>query len=195
MLVAQAKAAEEYFFEKSIPDSENERILAQLYRQTGNIVLVGMPGCGKTTVGRALAGLTGRQAIDMDEEIVRMAGCSIPEIFEKQGEDAFRRLEREVAQQVGKLSGKIILTGGGVVKDERNYNALHQNGWICHLIRDLEQLPTEGRPLSQSTNLTQMWKERAALYERFRDCVIENTGTVEETADAVWRAFCAHSGD
>ena len=195
MLVAQAKAAEEYFFEKSIPDSENERILAQLYRQTGNIVLVGMPGCGKTAVGRALAGLTGRQAIDMDEEIVRMAGCSIPEIFEKQGEDAFRRLEREVAQQVGKLSGKIILTGGGVVKDERNYNALHQNGRICHLVRDLEQLPTEGRPLSQSTNLTQMWKERAPLYERFRDCVIENTGTVEETADAVWREFCAHSGD
>ena len=195
MLVAQARAAEEYFFEKSIPDSENERILAQLYGQTGNIVLIGMPGCGKTTVGQVLAELTGRQAIDMDEEIVRLACCSIPEIFEKQGEAAFRALEREVAQQVGKLSGKIILTGGGVVKDERNYDALHQNGRIYHLVRDLEQLPTDGRPLSQSTNLTQMWKEREPLYTRFRDCVVENTGTVEETAKAVWREFCAYSGN
>ena len=100
-----------------------------------------------------------------------------------------------MAQQVGKLSGKIILTGGGVVKDERNYDALHQNGRIYHLVRDLEQLPTDGRPLSQSTNLAQMWKEREPLYTRFRDCVVENTGTVEETANAVWREFCAYSGN
>ena len=105
MLVAQAKAAEEHFFGNAIPDSENERILAQLYRQTANIVLIGMPGCGKSTVGQALAALSGREAIDMDQRIADRAGCSIPEIFAQGGEVAFRALEREEAAAVGKLSG------------------------------------------------------------------------------------------
>lgn len=148
MLVAQAKAAEEHFFEKPIPDSENERILAQLRWECTNLVLVGMPGCGKTTVGEVLAELTGREAIDLDQRIVEKAGCSIPEIFAREGEAAFRTLEREVTAEVGKLSGKIILTGGGVVKDRRNYAPLHQNGRIYQLVRDLNALPTDGRPLS-----------------------------------------------
>ena len=95
MLVAQAKAAEEHFFETTISDSENERILADLRAQTANIVVIGMPGCGKTTVGQALAELTGREAIDIDARIVERAGCSIPEIFAQDGEAAFRALERE----------------------------------------------------------------------------------------------------
>ena len=104
MLVAQAKAAEEHFFGKAIPDSENERILAQLYGQTSNIILIGMPGCGKSTVGQALAELSGREAIDIDRRIVERAGCSIPEIFAQGGENAFRGLEREETAAVGKLS-------------------------------------------------------------------------------------------
>ena len=194
MLVAQAKVAEEHFFEKSIPDSENERILTQLYRQTTNIVLIGMPGCGKSTVGQALSALSGREAIDMDARIADRAGCSIPEIFAQGGEAAFRALEREEAAAVGKLSGKIILTGGGVVKDEANYASLHQNGRIYHLMRDLHCLPTEGRPLSQNADLAAMWEQRKPLYARFRDAVIENSGTIEETAAAIWRDFCEHSG-
>ena len=195
MLVAQAKAAEEHFFEKAIPDSENERILADLRAQTTNIILVGMPGCGKTTVGQALAALTGREAIDIDARIVDRAGCSIPEIFAQGGESAFRALEREETAEAGKLSGKIILTGGGVVKDARNYAPLHQNGRIYHLTRDLSVLPTDGRPLSQGADLAAMWAERAPMYARFRDVMIENNGTVAETAAAIWRDFCAHSGD
>ena len=195
MLVAQAKAAEEYFFEKSIPDSENERILAQLYRQTANIVLIGMPGCGKSTVGQALKSLTAREAIDIDSRIEEQAGCSIPEIFAQGGEDAFRALEREATAAAGKLSGKIILTGGGVVKDMRNYAALHQNGRIYHLTRDLNLLPTSGRPLSQSGDLAAMWAEREPMYARFRDVIIENSGSIEDTAAAIWRDFCEHSGD
>ena len=195
MLVAQAKAAEEHFFEKTIPDSENKRILSMLYQQTGNIVLIGMPGSGKTTVGEALSRLTGREAIDIDARIVERAGCSIPEIFAREGEAAFRALERDMTAEIGKLSGKIILTGGGVVKDERNYASLHQNGRIYHLIRDLSLLPVDGRPLSQTTDLSVMWAERSPMYARFRDAAIENTGTVEETAAAIWRDFCAHSGD
>lgn len=194
MLVAQAKAAEEHFFEKSIPDSENERILAQLRQECTNIVLIGMPGCGKTTVGQALAELTGREAIDIDQRIVERAGCSIPEIFAQGGETAFRALEREETAEAGKLSGKIILTGGGVIKDQRNYAPLHQNGRIYHLIRDLNILPTEGRPLSQSADLSAMWVERAPLYARFRDMEVQNSGSVQETAQAIWRDFCENSG-
>lgn len=194
MLVAQAKAAEEHFFGKPIPDSENERILAMLRREMTNVVLIGMPGCGKSTLGQALAELTGREAIDIDQRIVDRAGCSIPDIFAKQGEAAFRALEREITAEAGKLSGKIILTGGGVVKDRRNYAPLHQNGRIYHLIRDLGQLPTEGRPVSQSTDLSVLWAEREPLYTAFRDAVIDNNGPVEETASKIWRDFCEDSG-
>mgnify|MGYP002752831166 CR=1 FL=1 len=194
MLVAQAKAAEEHFFERSIPDSENERILSMLRRDATNIVLIGMPGCGKTTVGKALAQKLGRPLADVDEAIVAQAGCSIPEIFAQGGESAFRALEREETAEAGKLSGKIILTGGGVVKDSRNYAPLHQNGRIYHLIRDLHVLPTDGRPLSQGADLAVMWVERAPLYARFRDAVIQNSGTIQETARLIWRDFCENSG-
>lgn len=194
MLVAQAKAAEEHFFETSISDGENERILAMLRRETANMVLIGMPGSGKTTVGAALAALTGREAIDIDQRIVEKAGCSIPEIFAREGEAAFRALEREATAEAGKLSGKIILTGGGVVKDARNYAPLRQNGRIYHLIRNLNALATDGRPLSQGADLSAMWVERAPLYTRFRDAAIDNNGAVAETAAAIWRDFCENSG-
>jgi len=194
MLVAQAKAAEEHFFEKAIPDSENDRILTMLRQETCNIVLIGMPGCGKTTLGHELAALTGREAIDVDQCIVEHAGCSIPEIFAQGGEPAFRAMEREMTAKIGMLSGKIILTGGGVVKDPRNYASLHQNGRIYHLIRNLDLLPTDGRPLSQGANLSAMWAEREPLYTAFRDVVIDNNGSVEETAASIWRDFCENSG-
>ena len=195
MLVAQAKAAEEHFFDTPIPDGENERILAQLRRDATNLVLIGMPGCGKTTVGAALAALTGREAIDIDQRIVERTGRSIPEIFAEGGEAAFRALEREETAAAGALSGKILLTGGGVVKDRRNYAALHQNGRIYHLIRDVDTLPRAGRPLSQNADLQAMWAEREPLYAAFRDATVDNNGAVAHTADAIWRDFCAHSGD
>ena len=93
------------------------------------------------------------------------------------------------------MSGKIILTGGGVVKDERNYAPLRQNGRIYHLWRSLDVLPVEGRPLSQGSGAEKLWAERKPLYERFRDVLIDNNGAAEETAAAIWRDFCAHSGD
>ena len=194
MLVAQAVAAEEHFFEKHIPESENERILALLRSQMTNIVLIGMPGSGKTTVGETLARLTGWEAIDVDHEIVRRAGCTIPEIFASQGEPAFRELERQMTAEIGALTGKIILTGGGVIMDRRNYAPLHQNGRIYHLWRELEVLPVDGRPVSQSSSAEKLWAVRRPMYEAFRDVLIDNTGTVEETAQAIWRDFCENSG-
>ena len=195
MLVAQASAAEERFFGKTIPAGENERILAQLRREMTNIVLIGMPGSGKTTVGETLSRLTGREAVDLDQMIAADAGCSIPEIFSREGESGFRAREAAAAAEAGKRTGVILLTGGGIVKTAANYDALHQNGRIYQLVRDLSLLPTEGRPLSQGADLEAMWRERAPLYQRFRDAEIDNNGAVEDTAAAIWRDFCEHSGD
>ena len=195
MLVAQAKRAEEHFFGKSIPDSENRRILALLRRETENIVLIGMPGSGKSTVGALLSELTGREAIDIDRRIADRAGCSIPEIFARGGEAEFRRLEREETAKAGALSGKILLTGGGVVKTPENRAALRQNGRVYHLLRALEALPTDGRPLSQGADLAAMWRQREPLYRAFRDVSVDNNGPAADTARAIWRDFCEVSGD
>ena len=159
-----------------------------------NIILIGMPGSGKTTVGEALSRLTGREAVDLDQMSETTAGCSIPEIFQREGESGFRARERAAAEEAGKRTGVILLTGGGIIKTAENYAALHQNGRIYQLVRDLSLLPTEGRPLSQGADLAAMWRERAPLYARFRDVEIDNSGTVEDTAAAIWRDFCAHSG-
>lgn len=195
MLVAQAVAAEEHFLEAPIPAAETERILALLRRETGNIVLVGMPGSGKTTVGRALAALTGREAVDVDAEIVARTGRSIPEIFAAEGEAAFRALERAETARIGARTGILLLTGGGVVKDERNDAALRQNGRVYHLLRSPAALATRGRPLSQGADLEALWAERAPLYRRVRDVEIDNNGTPAAAAAEIWRDFCAHCGD
>lgn len=195
MLVEQARAAEELFFGRPIAARESERLLAQLRREQTNLVLIGMPGSGKSTIGAALAALTGREAIDFDERIVQKTGRSIPDIFAADGEAAFRALEREVAAECGAESGKILITGGGVVKTPENYAALHQNGRIYQLLRPLELLSTDGRPLSQGRDLAALWTERAPLYERFCDAAADNSGTVEQTAQNIWRDFCENFSD
>lgn len=191
MLVAQAKAAEELFFNRSIPEQENERILRLLRRNTQNIVLIGMPGSGKTTIGTALSQLTDRRAVDLDEEITRAAGMPIPEIFSRFGEEAFRAMEREQAETWGKESGLILITGGGIVKDARNDPALRQNGRVYEIQRDTGLLPREGRPLSQGADLAALQRERAPLYARLRDASIPNDTTPEDAAARIWQDFCA----
>ena len=195
MLVAQAVAAEERFFDRTFPADRGEPILKTLRKTMTNLVLIGMPGCGKTTVGHLLAEQTGREALDLDTEIERRAGCSIPTLFAERGEAAFRALERQVAEDLGKRTGVILMTGGGVVKDPRNAPALRQNGRVYHLVRDLNALPVAGRPLSQSDSLSALWAEREPLYRQFRDVAIDNNGPASETATAIWRDFCAHFGD
>jgi len=195
MLVAQAAAAEELFFGRSIPESTVETLLAQLRRDKQNIVLIGMPGSGKSTVGAALAALTGRQAVDVDEEIVRRTGCSIPDLFARRGEDAFRALEREETARWGRETGLILITGGGVVKDPANRASLRQNGRVYQLERAVYLLSREGRPLSEHADLGRLYQERLPLYARFRDAAVDNNRPAEDTAAAVWRDFCEHSGD
>ncbi len=195
MLVAQAVAAEEKFFGRKIADSEIERITAMLRRDMTNIVLIGMPGSGKTTIGTALAAKTGREMIDIDAEIVKSAGCSIPEIFTREGEGKFRQLEMEAVREAGKETGKIIMTGGGVVTRSANYAPLHQNGRIYQLERDLSVLPVDGRPISQKTSAAELYRQRAPLYKDFRDVLIDNNGTVTETVEGIWRDFNENTGN
>jgi shikimate dehydrogenase len=128
MLVTQAVFAEELFFGKKFPEAEYERVLRAIDGEKRSIVLMGMPGCGKTTLGRFLARKTGRPAADVDAEIVREAGCSIPEIFEKQGETAFRDLESAVLARLTKEGGGILSLGGGSVLRAENRAAVAQNG-------------------------------------------------------------------
>ena len=195
MLVAQAVRAEEKFFGKAIPDSEIERIAALLRRDMTNIVLIGMPGSGKTTIGTLLAEISGRETVDIDEEIVRTAGCSIPELFQTIGEEGFRKMETEAVRDAGKQSGKIIMTGGGVVTRQENYAPLHQNGRIYQLERDLALLPVDGRPISQKTPLEELARKRTPLYQAFRDVLVSNNAAPSDAAEMIWRDFNENSGN
>lgn len=181
MLVAQAKEASEWFQGKALADSLIQTIHTDLRCQTGNIVLIGMPGCGKTTLGRLLAQQLGRTFVDADEKIVELAGKSIPEIFADDGEAIFRTWETKALSELGKQSGLILSTGGGCVTRERNYPLLHQNGTIYWLKRNLSKLPTDGRPLSQMGTLADMYEKRQPLYAAFADHIIDNDGTLEES--------------
>ncbi|MBQ3215470.1 MAG: shikimate kinase [Oscillospiraceae bacterium] len=185
MLVAQAKESAEWFTGKPISDENIGAIHHQLRLQMKNIILIGMPGCGKSTIGQILSQKTGRTCVDADTVIATKAGMSIPEIFEKSGEDAFRRLETQVLAELGKQSGLIIATGGGCVTRPENYPLLHQNGTIIWLKRDINQLPTAGRPLSQGTNLEEMFRIRRPLYTEFADFSVENDGVPEDITDRI----------
>ena len=189
MLVAQAKKACEYFTGNPVPDAEIDRIERLLSRQMENIILIGMPGCGKSSVGKALAAALNRTFLDADEEIVRRAGCSIPEIFAAQAEAGFRRLESAVLADLGKQSGIVLATGGGCVTRPENYPSLHQNGCIVWLTRDLSLLPTDGRPMSQANPPESLWERRKALYEQFSDIKIANDGTISECVNAIEEAL------
>ena len=187
MLIAQAKESAEWFTGKTIRDSVIPQIYDQLRLQMENIILIGMPGCGKTTVAKLLGQRLNRIVVDADCEIETEIGCTIPEFFRKYGEDAFRTVETQVLQRIGKESGLIIATGGGCVTRKENYPLLHQNGRIFWLTRDISMLPTEGRPLSQNHDLYEMYKRREPMYAYFADHMIDNSATPEETAQAIRR--------
>ena len=185
MLVAQAKRSAELFAGEPIPDTEIDRIARELEREMLNIVLIGMPGCGKTTVARALGKALGREVVEADALLVDEAGEMIPEIFAREGEEGFRRRETAVLHAQGMRSGLVLSTGGGCVTREENYDLLHQNGTVFWLRREIDRLPKEGRPLSLKNDLHAMFETRRPLYERFADYVIDNNGSLQETVEAI----------
>ncbi len=186
MLVAQAKAAAERFLDRPIPDETVGEIAADMEKSTRNLVLVGMPGCGKTTIGLALSNRLKRRLVDTDELIVKKAGCPIPEIFAKRGQDAFRAIEHDVICQVGKESGLVIATGGGIVTRPENFDPMRQNSTVVMLSRELSLLPTAGRPLSQSNSLDELYRVRKPLYEKAADLIVENV-TIDAAVEEIVR--------
>ena len=193
MLVAQAVYAAEYFLDRKFEDApvEIRRITATLRRDMLNIALIGMPSSGKTTLGRMLAKSLGRTFVDLDEEIVKTDGRSIPDIFSAEGEDGFRARETAEARRFGREGRQLISCGGGIVKRPENLRALHQNGVILFIDRPLDALTVGGgRPLSSSMDaLRQMEAQRRPLYLAAADAVIPNNGTLDEALRAAMEAL------
>ena len=165
MLVAQAKRSSEQFTGTVIGDEALERVERTVNHRLRNIILIGMPGSGKSAVAAALGKALGREVVEADE------------------------LETEVLAEQGKRSGIILSTGGGCVTRPENYPLLHQNGTIFRLTRDLAKLPTEGRPISQATDLAQLCARREPLYRRFADVTVSNDGALEVTVQTIKEAL------
>lgn len=186
MLVAQAKRGCEIFTGSNIDNEKISQIRTAIANETKNIVLIGMPGCGKSTVGKALAEKTGRQFFDCDEEIAKR-GKTPAEIIEDAGEECFRQIESEVLAELCKKSGCIIATGGGVVTKGRNYDIIHQNATVVYIELDVNKLATDGRPLSRggSDKLMKMFEVRKPLYEKFCHFSVQSQKHSEKTAEKI----------
>jgi shikimate dehydrogenase len=188
MLVMQAVVAVERFLDTAVEREAADRVFASVFGAKENIVLTGMPGSGKSTVGRLLKP-EGFTFVDTDAEIEKRCGCAIGDLIREKGEKYFRDLETEVIREVASEGGRVISTGGGAVLREENVRCLKQNGRLFFLQRNLNLLPTDGRPLSQANPLGKMYETRLPLYRSFADREIDNNGAPEATAARILEAF------
>lgn len=185
MLVAQAKESAEWFTGVKIDDSCIATIASLLEQQMKNIVLIGMPGCGKSTVGQLLAEKLGRPFVDSDSKIEETTGRSIPDILQNDPETVFRQEETRVLKNLCKQSGLVIATGGGCVTVAENHFYLRQNSVVIWIQRPLEHLPTNGRPLSQNNSLKAMYEVRKPMYNACCDLIFQNDTTPSFLADEI----------
>ena len=169
-----------------------EEALRRIAFETTNIVLIGMPGGGKSTIGKLVAKKLGREFVDIDDYISSVAGKAIPDIFADDGEEAFRAIETQVTSEICKESGRVVACGGGVVTQSCNYDLLHQNGVIVMLKRPLEQLTSDGRPMSISKGISRLARERTPRYLAWADVVVDNTLAPDCVADHVIDAVLAY---
>ena len=194
MLVSQAWHAAQLFVDAALPENRMAQAYRAVRREMLNLVLVGMPGSGKTTLGRRLAQRMGRKFVDLDQEIVRRHG-PIPDIFAQQGEKAFRDMESEVIREFGKESGLVIAAGGGAVLRPGNVDALRQNGVLAWVRRPLEDLSTRGRPLSTGPEaLRAMAETRTPLYRACADFSVDNAQTKEAALRRLTEGFDETAG-
>ncbi len=186
MLVAQGRRASELFFDSTIDDAVVDSTVRSMEQRFRNVVLVGMPGCGKSTVGRLLAARLNKTFTDTDAVVEQMAGMSIPTLIAEQGETAFRDYEQQAVESTGKQLGQVIATGGGAILREINRHALRQNGTVVFLERPLADLSTQGRPLSQGgAALQAMYEQRLPLYREMADVTVAVHPTASETCQRV----------
>jgi shikimate dehydrogenase len=185
MLVAQAEKASRLFLNAAARPELVNKIHNLILKKTQNIALIGMPGCGKSTVGRLLAEKMGRPFIDIDGQIEAAAEKKIPQIFAEEGEEAFRQMETRVLAGEAKKSGTVLATGGGVVTRPENLDLLRQNSIIVYLKRELTDLVTDGRPLSQSVGIQALASKRLPLYEAWSDYAVQAQARPEQTAERI----------
>lgn len=182
MLVAQAALSSSLFTGLPVDEKKIDEVTASIHAAETNLILIGMPGCGKSTLGKLLAEQFHREFLDTDELITTKTGRTPAQIITEDGEAAFRTIESAVIAETGALTGKVISTGGGVITREENYAPLAQNGALFFINRSPSLLPTEGRPLSRDTAAVQLlYEQRLPLYRRFCDFEIPALDTVEST--------------
>ncbi len=186
MLVAQGRRAAEIFHNHAIDDAVVQRTVCDMQRRFCNVVLVGMPGCGKSTIGRLLSQALGKPLVDTDTLVEQAAGMPIPALMEAQGEAAFRAAESAAVAQAGAALGQVIATGGGAVLRAENRQALRQNGVVVFLERELSKLATHGRPLSKGgAALSELYEQRLPLYRETADYCVTVDGSPQETCQRI----------
>ncbi len=189
MLVWQAVYASELFQGKDLDGSLAARIIADITLETGNVVLIGMPGAGKTSSGRALARMTRRPFIDLDDAFSVETGIDPATFIKTYGEDAFREQETAILKGYASRAGLVIACGGGVVTRPENYAPLHQNGTIVMIDRNLSELSSKNRPISQTRGILKLAEERMALYRDWADVVLPCTGSPAGDAELIRRSL------
>ena len=193
MLVAQGAAASSMFLggNGDFSPEDAERICEEIRSDKENIVLVGMPSCGKSAVGKNLAARMGRKFVDTDEEFVRRFGITPCDYIIKYGEKGFRDTESMVVAECAAESGNVIATGGGAILRDENVRALSRNGRIYFIDRSLSYLePSDDRPLSSDkTSLEKLYSERYERYKGVSDVTVDGDGSISEVAESVYKEF------
>ena len=182
MLVSQALYSSQLWQGRELDEALVARIEDEIRRETRNVVLIGMPGSGKTTCGRELARLTGRPHVDLDQAFAERFGRGAAEVIEHEGEPRFREMETEVLAEFGRRSGQVLSCGGGVVTRPENLDLMRQNGTVVMLDRPLDQLSSRGRPLSRARGVEALAAERMPLYRAWADLVVRCTGSARGDA-------------
>ena len=186
MLVAQAKMASELFINSAISDDKIDKAVLSIKKQKSNIVLIGMAGVGKSTLAKELSKKLSMPFVDTDSLIEQKENKKISEIFAEYGQEYFRKVESEVLMEVGKGTGKIIATGGGIVERKENHFYLKQNGVIFNLVRDLEKLDRKNRPLSTDIDaVKKLFEKRKDKYIEFSDFTVDNNGELDKTLNRI----------